>query len=192
VRARSIAGGFALALCATGAQAAEGMPQLDFANKLTQAQIVWLALIFLVLYLLLSRWALPMVGGVLEMRAATIATDLEAARQSKAAADSAVAELTAATRSAQATAQSRIADAVATAKQAAAEQAATLNARLDTQIAQAEQRIGEARAAALGALGQVAGETAELVVARLTGGAVDRDTVARAVASTMATRRQAA
>ena len=44
------------------------MPQLDFANPLTIAQIVWLAIIFFTLYLLLSRWALPQVAEVLEVR----------------------------------------------------------------------------------------------------------------------------
>ncbi len=167
------------------------MPQLDFANELTLAQVVWLVLIFLALYLLLSRWALPMVGAVLEHRAATIATDLDAARQSKDAADAAVAELTAATRSAQATATAQIAGAVATAKEAAAAQAGVLNDRLDAQIAAAEQRIAAARAAALGALGQVAGDTAEAVVSRLTGNTIDRAIVARAVASAMTARRAA-
>lgn len=164
------------------------MPQLDFVNKLTLAQVVWLAIIFAALYLLLARWALPLVGGVLAARAATIGSDLDAARHAKQAADAAVADLTAATRSAQATAQMQIAEAVAAAKQAASAQASVLNARLDAQIDAAEQRIGLARAAALAALGEVAGEAADAVVSRLTGTAIDRATVARAVVAAMATR----
>src|SRR5262249_3073864 len=141
----------------------EGMPQLDFANPLTKAQVVWGVLIFLAFYLLLRHWALPAVGGVLEERAATIGGDLEAATRAKADADRAAAELAEATRQAQTTAQSEIAAAVAKAKEAAAQQAASLNARLDADIAAAEQRIGAARAAAMGALRQVAGETASAV-----------------------------
>ena len=38
------------------------MPQLDFANPLTTSQVVWGAIIFVVLYILLSRIALPKVG----------------------------------------------------------------------------------------------------------------------------------
>ena len=34
---------------------AEGMPQLDFGNPLTISQVVWGAIIFIVLYVLLSR-----------------------------------------------------------------------------------------------------------------------------------------
>lgn len=175
-------------LAALPAQAAEGMPQLDFANPLTMAQIVWLAIIFLALYLLLSNWALPKVAGVLEMRANAIAGDLDAASRAKAEAEAAVAELTRATRDAQAGAQAEIAQAVAAAKAAADRDAAALNAKLDAQIGEAEQRIAAARAAALGALGQVAGETAREVVSRLTGGAVPTADVDRAVAAALAAR----
>ena len=166
-----------------------GMPQLDFANPLTVSQVVWLAIIFVVLYLLLSRWALPQVGAVLEMRAKRIQADLEAAQAAKTQADAAVAELTAATREAQATAQAEIAGAVATAKDAAAAQAATLNARLEAQLADAEQRINAARTSAMGALRSVATDTASAVVSRLVGSAPAADAVERAVDGALAARR---
>ena len=60
------------------------MPQLDFANPLTTSQVVWGAIIFAVLYVLLSRIGLPKVGEVLEERARHIAADLETAQASKA------------------------------------------------------------------------------------------------------------
>jgi|GEM_PF-77308 len=166
-----------------------GMPQLDFANPLTISQVVWLAIIFLTLYLLLSRWALPQVGAVLEMRANRIQADLEAAQAAKAQADAAVSELTAATREAQATAQAEIAGAVATAKDAASAQAATLNARLEAQLADAEQRINAARTSAMGALRSVATDTASAVVSRLIGTVPAADAVERAVDGALATRR---
>jgi F-type H+-transporting ATPase subunit b len=166
----------------------EGMPQLNFANPLTTAQVVWLAIIFAVLYFLLARWALPQVAEVLEFRAASIARDLDAARAAKAEADAATAELTAATRSAQAAAQAEIANAVDAAHKAAAAQAAELNARLEAQLAGAEARIDAARKAALGALREVATGTAQNVVDRLTGTSFDHATVAAAVNDVMATR----
>lgn len=188
-RARWLAVAILPPLLACGpARAAEGMPQLNFANPLLQAHVVWLALIFLALYLLLSRWALPQVAGVLEHRAATIGAELDAARGAKGEADGAVAELTRATREARADAQARIAQAVANAKAAADAESVGLNARLDTQIAAAEQRIAQARASALGALEQVATDTARVVVSRLTGTAIGGDTVDRAVASVLAAR----
>jgi F-type H+-transporting ATPase subunit b len=166
----------------------KGMPQLDFKNPLTISQVVWLALIFVALYLLLSKWALPQVGAVLEMRAGRIAGDLDAARAAKAQADAAVAELTESTRVAHVSAQAEIAGAVTSAKQAAAEQSAKLSARLDAQLEVAEGQINKARNTAMGALRQVAAETAGDVIARLTGAKPDAAQVDRAVGSVLAAR----
>jgi F-type H+-transporting ATPase subunit b len=180
----------AAALCLPAAAMAQGMPQLDFKNPLTTSHVVWGAVIFVVLYVLLSRWALPQVADVLEMRAAAIARDLEAARGAKAGADAAVAELTEATRTAQAGAQTEINRAVAAAKDATATQAARLNERLEAQLASAEQQIAAARAAALGALRQVATETAAVVVGRLTGAPANPQAVDAAVGAALAARRR--
>ena len=70
------------------------MPQLDFSNPLTIAQVVWMAIIFGLLYYILARYALPQVAEVLEGRASRIAVDLDSARAAKAQADAAVAEIT--------------------------------------------------------------------------------------------------
>ena len=179
----------AVALLALPAAAlAEGMPQLDFANPLTTSQVVWLAIIFVVLYLLLKQWALPKMADVLKARAAAIAGDLEAAQRAKAESDTAIASLTEATRHAHAEAQAEIAHAVGIAKQAAAEHSARLLARLDTQLGEAEQRIEAARTSAMGALRQGATETAAEVVARLTGRPAPTDAVAAAVGDALAAR----
>ena len=177
-------------LASSKASAAEGMPQLDFANPLTIAQVVWLAIIFFALYLLLSKWALPQVAEVLEMRAATIGRDLDAARSAKAESDAAIAALTSATREAQASAQASIAAAVGSAKAEAATRSAALNARLDSQLHEAEQRIAVARAGALGALRQVANETAHVVVHRLTGQPANDDAVNHEVGVALDARAQ--
>ncbi len=180
-----------LALVATAAapaaaMAAEGMPQLDFGNPLTISQVVWLALIFVTLYLLLNNWALPQVADVLARRAATIGADLEAARSAKLEADASVAEFTAATRQAQTSAQAQVTAATDQAKREAAEQSAALNQRLDAQLEEAEQRIEAARGSALGALRQVASDTASAVVTRLTGHAPEAGSVDREVGAVMA------
>ena len=172
----------------TVAIAKEGMPQLDFANPLTKAQVVWGAIIFVVLYLLVARWGLPRVTSVLEERAARIAADLDAARVAKANADTAVAELTEATQRARAEAQTAINRAADKAKQIAAAQAVELNARLDAQLAEAEGRIAAARGSAVSALRQVARETADTMITRLTGTQVDTHTLDRAVAAALAAR----
>jgi F-type H+-transporting ATPase subunit b len=160
-----------LALAPAGAWAAEsgGMPQFQFSNELTTAQVVWMVLIFLVLYLLLARWALPQAGSVLEERARRIGADLDAAKTAKEEADKAVAELMAASRNARAEAQAEIAQATRAAREAAAHQAATLNERLEAELRAAEKRIDAARAEAMGALREVASEAARAMIERLTG-----------------------
>ena len=161
------------------------MPQLDFSNPLTIAQVVWMAIIFGLLYYILARYALPQVAEVLEGRASRIAVDLDSARAAKAQADAAVAEITEAGRRAAAEAQAGISTAVAQAKAEAAEQSRAADERLNAQLAVAERRIGEARKSAMGALREVATETAGLVVSRLTGQPADATSVDAAVAHVM-------
>ena len=181
-------GSVLLASSAFAEEAKKGMPQLDFHNPLTVSQVVWLAIIFLALYLMLSKWALPQVDSVLKARAGAIAADLDAARGAKEAADSAITELTSATQAAQTTARMEIASAIDAAKAAADAQLATDNARLEAQLAAAETRIAAARASALGALREVATEATSVVVSRLTGGAADPKAVDTAVGSLLAAR----
>ncbi len=167
---------------------AEGMPQLDFKSPLTVTQVYWGAAIFVVLYVLLARIGLPKVGAVIEQRAVHIAADLDAAKAQKAQADAAVVELTATLQRSRAEAHAEINQAVDQAKAAAAAQAAALNARLEAQLKAAEARINEARAAAMGALHQVATDTATTVIARLTGASPDPRRVDVAVAAALTAR----
>lgn len=167
---------------------AEGMPQLDFGNPLTVSQVVWGAIIFIVLYLMLSRTGLPLVASVLDERASKIAHELESAREAKLRADSGMKDAQEATAKARAEAQASLNAAVNAAKQAAAEQSETLNARLDKQLKDSEAQIAQARASAMSSLRQVATETASIVVSRLTGTAADPGAVDQAIGSVMARR----
>ncbi len=175
-------------LAMPGAARAAGMPQLDFSTPLTITQVYWGAGIFVVLYLLLSRLGLPKVGAVIEQRAVHIAADLDAARTQKAQADAAAAELMATMQRSRAAAQAEVNQAVDQAKAAAAEQAIALSRRLEAQLKAAEATIDAARAAALGALHQVATDTASTVIARLTGTAADARRVDAAVVAALAAR----
>ncbi len=169
---------------------AQGMPQLDFANPLTIDQVWWGAIIFVVFFLLCWRWGLPQVGSVLQRRAASIAADLDTARALKAEADRAAAETTQATARARAEAQAAINAALDKVKQQGAAQAAELNARLETQLRDAEQRIDAARQGAMRALRQVATDTAATVILRLTGATPEPDRLQRAVGAALAARGQ--
>jgi F-type H+-transporting ATPase subunit b len=167
---------------------AEGMPQLDFTTPLTISQVVWGAIIFVVLYILLSRTGLPMVESVLEERATKISKDLDEARAAKAGADAGMMQADQATAKARAESQSAINAALDEAKKAAAAQAEVLNARLEQQLHDSEAQIAQARAAAMSALRQVATETAATVVTRLTGTAPDAGQLDGAIGSALAAR----
>ena len=87
---RVIAPLFAGFIAIPGVARADGLPQLDFANLLTSYQVIWGVVIFVVLYILASRSALPQVSSVLEERAKRIAGDLEDAKDAKARADAGI------------------------------------------------------------------------------------------------------
>ncbi len=177
----------ALLLLPTAAMA-EGMPQLDFATPLTTSQVVWGAIIFIVLYILASRFALPTVASVLEERANHIARDLENAQRAKEKSDAAAVEVAQATAKARAEAQAAINAALDDAKAAAAKQTATLNERLEKQLVAAEASIAAARASAMGALRQVATETAATVITRLTGAPPEQARLDGAIAHALSAR----
>lgn len=143
------------------------MPQMDFHNPLTTAQVVWMAVILVVLYVALSQWGLPQIGAVLENRASTIQRDLETARAAKAEADKAVAALNATMQQARSKAQADIAKAETDAKAKALADAKALNAKLDAQLEYSERQIADARSAALAAIKPVASETAATMLSRL-------------------------
>ncbi|MFL5287886.1 MAG: F0F1 ATP synthase subunit B' [Rhodopila sp.] len=176
-----------LPLLPAGAHAA-GMPQLDFNTPLTVSQVIWGAIIFVVLYIVLKGTGLPLVASVLEERAGHIHRDLESAREAKAKADAGMEEAAAATAKARAEAQASINAALDDAKKAAAAQAEALNERMEARLKDAEAQIAAAQAAAMGAIRQVATDTAGSVISRLTGTAPDRGRLDSAIGSALSAR----
>ncbi len=156
---------------------AAGMPQLDFANPLTKWQVIWGAVIFVLLYLLLSNSALPRVASVLEQRRSRIEGDLEAAREAKSEADRAIEMLRQERRAAAAEAQANLDRVIAEAREQAVVRTREMNARLETQLAAAEAQIGAERQRAMASLRTIASDTAQLLVERVTGLPADRSLV---------------
>lgn len=156
-----------------------GMPQLDFDDY--APQLVWLALTFVTLYLLLSRIALPRVASAIEGRRNRIAHDLDEAARLKREADEALAAYEQALAEARGQAHIIAAEMRERVNAEMAAQHAALDERLERQTAEAEARIHASRDAAMGNVRQIAVETAEALVAKLLGQPVTRDAVARAV-----------
>ena len=180
---------FGLLALPAAATAASGMPQLDFANKLTVTQAVWLLVIFAGLYFVLSRVALPPVAQVLERRAAVINTDLDAAKGAADAAKAAQIERDKAEAKARAEAQAAVRTAIEGAKQQSSDALGAVEQRLAGELRAAEGRIATARGAAMAGIAAVAADAATAAVQRVAGFVPDRGAVDQAVAASLAARR---
>ena len=180
-----------LTLAPSAAMAESALPQMDFSNPLTWAQVGWMVVIMVVLYLVLAHWGLPEIGKVLENRAAVIARNLAAARAAKQEADQAVAVLGATLAAARSNAHAELAKAMADARAEAAALAAESNAKLDAKIADSEARIEAARAAAVAAIRPVATEATGEILRKLAGMAAQQDQLVNYVDAVLAARKVA-
>lgn len=155
-----------------------GLPQLDvttFAN-----QIFWLVLTMLLLYWVLSRIALPRIGGVIADRQGAITGDLGAAEEFKRRARDAEAAYDKALAEARAEAQGIVAQNRAAMQRELDAAIAHADAEISARAAESERRIGEIRARAVEDARAVAREvTGELVTAF--GGRADAAAISTAV-----------
>ena len=172
--------GAAASTCVDAGGSAIGMPQLCadwFPN-----QIFWLVVTLVVIFLVLSRIALPRIASVLAERQGTITNDLAAAEDFKRQAEEAEAAYNKA-----------LADARAEAQKIAAQARADIQAELDAAIAKADEQIAakaaesekaiaEIRASAVENVETVARDVAGEIVAAM-GGKADAAAVADAVTS---------
>lgn len=133
------------------------------------SQLLWLAITFTVLYLLMSRLILPRIGGILEDRRDRIARDLDQADRLKQQSDDAIASYERALGEARAGAFTIAAEAREAAKEEANQRQAETEAELEKKLAEAESRIADIKKKALADVTDVASEAAEAVVERLIG-----------------------
>ena len=145
------------------------------------SQLLWLALIFLALYLLMSRIALPRVGSILEARRQRIKDDLAEAQRFKDASDAAIAAHEKALAEARARAQALASETRAKAAAAAEARRKEVDAKLHARITEAEKAIAGTRSAALANVRSIASEAAGAIVERLTGTAPATEEVSQAV-----------
>lgn len=160
------------------ATSAAGMPQLEFSTF--PNQIFWLVVAMVVLYLILSRVALPRIGSVLAERAGTIANDLAAAETLKQQAAEAEAAYTKALEDARAAAAQVVAGARAEIQADLDAAIARADAEIAARAAESEGRLAEIRAQATEAVAEVARDAAAEIVASFGVGA-DAKAVAAAV-----------
>ncbi len=162
------------------AEAAEkgGMPQLDFSTY--PNQIFWLLVTLVVVYLILTKFALPRISSVLAERQGTITNDLAAAEELKLKAQEAEEAYNKALAEARAEAQ-RIANETRAAIKADLDKAiAKADAEIAAKTAEAQKAIAEIRAHALESVQEVAKDVAREIVALL-GGKPDARSITAAV-----------
>jgi F-type H+-transporting ATPase subunit b len=164
------------------AEAGPGMPQLDFSTF--SNQIFWLVVTLVVIYFILSRFALPRIGGALAERAGTITNDLAEAEDLKQRA-----------LEAEQAYEKALAEARAEAQQINIAMRAEIQAQLDIELAKADAEISartaeaattlaEIRDSSVNSVKDVAKATAKEIVAAM-GGKADVKTVTAAVTSRM-------
>jgi len=145
------------------------------------SQLIWLVLSFVLLYVLMSKIALPRIGSILAERSRLIRDDLKAAEALKQQSDAAHAAYEKALADARAARrQSRIRRAKKQVSDAAATQQ-RLEAQLHDKLAAAEQSIAATRTAAMGNVRGIAADTAAAIVERLIGKAPAAHEVAAAL-----------
>ncbi len=162
------------------------MPQLDLATF--PPQLIWLAISFLVLYVLMAKLGLPRIDRALRARRTRIEDDLEKARQMKAEAEAVIAAYERALAEARQQAQLTLKETTDRLNAEAAQRQRETAEKLAGETAAAERRIVDAKTAALANVREVAFEVAIAAATKLTGAKVDAGQAAAAIDRAMRER----
>jgi len=155
------------------------MPQLDYHTFVPQR--VWLAISFVILYILMSRLGLPKVKAALDLRRQRLTADLDRAASLKDEAEAALAAYQKTLADARAAAQETLRQTGEKLAAEAAERQRQLAAALAEQIAEAEARIAAGKNQALAEVRGIAAEVGGAIVEKLTGTAPSASAMTSAV-----------
>lgn len=158
---------------------AAGLPQLDTSKF--APQVIWLAISFALLYVLMARVALPRISQVLEERQDRVNDNLEKAQTLKAEAEGVAEAYETALAEARAEAQTILHQSGERMAADAAERHARLSERLETEIKAGEARIADAREQAMANIHQMVAEVAGLAAEKLSGEKLDSKALEAAV-----------
>lgn len=147
------------------------------------SQLVWLAIAFVVLYVLMSRLALPRIGKIIDDRDGVIKGDIAEAGKLKAQSDEAVAAYEKALADARGRAQTIANETRDTQAKAADTARHALEDRLNAKLAESEKAIAATKQSAMGNVRGIAADAARSIVERLIGKAPDDKAVEAAVSS---------
>jgi F-type H+-transporting ATPase subunit b len=156
-------------------------PFPPFAKETFASQLVWLAIVFVILYLLMSRVAIPRIGGILAARTQRIEGDFAAAQRMKAESEAALAAYEKSLAEARNRAQAIGAEIRDKLHAEGEERRKALEAKLNTDLAEAEKQIAATKSAAMTNVRAIAVDAAAAIVQRLIGTAPPPAAVASAV-----------
>jgi len=173
----------AIVLLPGDAFAAGNMPQLNPHDMVPQ--LVWLAILFVVLYVLMSAVAVPRIAATLQARDAKISGDLAAAEKANEHARTLIEDYHRRLSNARESARGLTREREEADAAAATARLSQLSERIGAQIAEAEKHIGEQKSNALTGLEQMANDVAQSVYAKLVGQPADAGALNAKVASTI-------
>ena len=155
------------------------MPQFEFGTF--ASQIFWLAVVFTLLFLILSRSVLPKVSGILEQRQRRLDDDIAKAGALRKEAETVLAEYERARAEAEARAQAAMRAVLDESAAEVSRAHGDLDRQQAKQLAEAEARITQARKDAATGIHQAAAEVASAATERLIGIKPDDKAAAAAV-----------
>jgi len=165
----------------TEAEGGHKAPFPPFQKDTFASQLVSLVIVFVALYLIVSRIALPRIGGVLDERQNTIEGDLAAAQKLKDESDGALKAYEGELAQARSRAQAISAETREKLNAASEAERKTLEERLSLKLAEAEKTIASTREAAMSNVRGIAADAAAAIVQRLIGVVPDGTSVGQAV-----------
>ena len=160
-------------------------PFPPFQKDTFASQIVWLVICFVALYLLISRIAIPRIGGIFEERARRIEGDFAQAQRAKDEAEAALGAYEKALADARNRAQAIGTEIRDKLHAEAEEKRKALETQLNTQLADAEKTIAATKTAAMGNVRGIATDAAAAIVERLIGQAPSDKAISDAVADAL-------
>ena len=159
------------------------MPQFD--PTYFASQLFWLYACFIVLFILLSVFAMPKIGAVLEERQKRIDGNLDKAGQLKHEAEAAIAAYEKALAESRAQAHKILQDNAKSIAEAAEIRNKAIGEKLAQQIKDGEGRIQAAKDEALGHIREISADLVRASVEKLTGQSVDDKQVEVAVTASL-------
>ena len=163
-----------------------GKAQFPPFNKETFAsQLVWFVIFFVILYVLIGRFAIPRIGGIIEARRGRIEGDLAEANRLKEQSGEALSAYEKSLADARARAQALAGETRDKLSAEAEEQRKTLEGQLNVKLGEAEKTIAATKTAAMSNVRGIAVDTATAIVERLIGSAPSGSAVEAAVADAL-------